>query len=346
MVASRTAADRVTARIRECVIVNPNPSGAAPAGPAGRALLAYTRNLNFAADPGPDEDAVVVVHMSRSLVRSRGSGVFAINFAARSSVRIILSDNVIGGGLDVTGGTSRPYAVTGASVVVESRGNLYRSDSEWPTGAPGWSLIGGSGAPIPGLAVEATTANALRVLSIDDRVESFSTAVLAAGSTRFTPLSGPISSNRVELALHRTRLHSAAQGKDLVLVGARALLDGSWPDDDNRLHVLARGVIGSGTRGNVYLHTWTPGPGAFGTGNRLEFVGNRRAFNATNQGIDPAPRSCSSPAHIEPGAAQTELAAVREGPVHRRVCGVAMKDYSQGNSGIDQLAVRYTGTIL
>src|SRR5262245_24471803 len=52
-VVSRAAGAIISARVDECEMVNPNPSGVAPQGPTGRSLVAVARNLNLGQDPPP-----------------------------------------------------------------------------------------------------------------------------------------------------------------------------------------------------------------------------------------------------------------------------------------------------
>ena len=103
-VLSRAAGDFISARIEECEIVNPNLPGA-----TGRGLTVQTRNPDL--EP-PHEGAVLWVQMTRSIVRSPrgGFGVFAINFASHAEIRLNLESNVVGGGLNASGGVGRPDA--------------------------------------------------------------------------------------------------------------------------------------------------------------------------------------------------------------------------------------------
>ncbi len=136
---SRAAGDFISAAVTECEIINPNPAGIVPAGPTGAGLVALTRNLNFGADPPAHEGAVVRVEMRRSIVRcpGGGTGVFAINFAAHGEIGLVLQRNLIGGQLILNGGVSRPDAVTGASIRVESQRNSMRIRVVSPTPSAG-----------------------------------------------------------------------------------------------------------------------------------------------------------------------------------------------------------------
>jgi hypothetical protein len=275
-VLSRAPGDVISVRIEECEMITP--------GASTRGLVVLTRNLDL--EP-PHEGAVLRVQMARSIVRSPGgaNGVFAINFASHSQIKLDLENNVIGGTLGAAGGVGLPDAVTGASLVIQSSHNLYRSDSPAPTPV-GWQVIGGADAPIAGIVSEASTFNTLQMHSIDDTVAGFATGIVALGGRRMNALSGPISSNRVELNLHGTLLQTTTV--DLRLVGAATLLNVST-GDDNTAHVVIHQAIGSGARANRYAHSQSPATGNPGNGNRLEIVGNANAFDQTNHNFVPPP---------------------------------------------------------
>lgn len=186
----------------------------------------------------------------------------------------------------MTGGTSRPDAVSGSSSSMESRGNLYRSD---PGSTPlnGLQVYGAAGFPTPGLNVESITHNSVRLHSVDDRIEGFANAIVARGASRPLASSSEISSNSAILELYGTRLIST--GADLNLAGAGSLVPGTWPDAANVLRVLAHGVTGSGHRNNFYGNVAGPPGTAFGEANRLEMIGTYQAFTSTNVGIIPLP---------------------------------------------------------
>lgn len=292
VVSSRAPGDFVSAQVVECEIINPNPSAIVPQGPIGRGLVAITRNPNLAADPPPHDGAVVWVRMARSIVRSPGAGygVFAINFASHAEIRLVLERNVIGGGLNASGGVSRPDAVTGSSVDIQSARNLYRSDSIVPT-LNGWSLVGGSTAPIPGLASAASTSNSLRIHSNDDDIVGFTHGIFAVGGLRTVGAAGPSASNGVDINLHGARMQAAAGplAADLLLMGAQSTVAGVSPGDDNALRMLLRQGSGSGPTANLYADSMTPAGTNPGAGNTLEIVGNENAFVRTNDGFDPIP---------------------------------------------------------
>ncbi len=277
-VLSRAAGDFISARIEECEIINPNPPG------TSRGLAVMTLNPDL--EP-PHEGAVLRVQMTQSIVRSQAAaiGVFAINFASHSEIRLDVESNVVGGGLNASGGAGVPDAVTGAGVTIDSSHNLYRSDSAAPT-AIGWTLFGGADSPTPLVVSQASTFNTLQMHSMDDTLAGFATGIVAAGGRRINALSGTISSNRVELNLHGTLLQTTTA--DLRLSGATTML-GVSTGDDNTARVLLVQATGSGARANRYAHSSTPPTGDPGTGNRLEIVGNANAFDQTNQNFVPPP---------------------------------------------------------
>ena len=277
-VLSRAAGDFISARIEECEIINPNPPG------NSRGLVVMSQNPDL--EP-PHEGAVLRVQMTRSIVRSPGgaNGIFAINFASHSAIRLDLESNVVGGGLSSAGGVGLPDAVTQAGVVIQSSHSLYRSDSLTPTGV-GWQLFAGADAPIPLIVSQASTFNTLQMHSMDDTLTGFATGIVAAGGRRINALSATISSNRVELNLHGTLLQTTTA--DLRLSGATTML-GVSTGDDNTAHVLLVQATGSGVRANRYAHSSIPLTGIPGVGNLLEIVGNANAFDQTNQNFVPPP---------------------------------------------------------
>ena len=279
---SRAAGDFISATVTECEIINPNPAGIVPAGPTGAGLVALTRNLNFGADPPAHEGAVVRVEMRRSIVRcpGGGTGVFAINFAAHGEIGLVLQRNLIGGQLILNGGVSRPDAVTGASIGVESQRNLYEDQSGFPD-TLGWNLLGGSGSPA--FPSEASTSNRLAMTSHDDTVRGFDVGVAATAGQRFLPTAAPSSSNRLELNLHGLQVQSAVA--DLMLFGARTFVDGVSAGDGNTLRVNLKKSTGSGPRANVYADN----AGTPGVGNQLEIVGTEKSFVKSNDDFNPIP---------------------------------------------------------
>ncbi len=284
VVSSRDAGDFVSAELVECEIINPNPSAIVPGGSIGRALKVITLNPNLDQDPPPHEGAVVEVTMKRSIIRSPGAGigVFAINFASHAEISLDLQRNVIGGGLNSSGGVSLPDAVTGASLSIQSRRNLYRSDSAVAT-PTGWSLIGGTTAPVPGLVSGASTFNTLQIDSRNDSIDGFATGILAMGGLRTGPLPEPSSSNLVDMDLHGLNVQTTTA--DLVLFGANSFVPGVSPGDGNTVSLLLKKSAGSGPRANVYSNSSMD----LGVDNRLEVVGSEKAFVRSNDDFDPIP---------------------------------------------------------
>lgn len=277
-VLSRAAGDFISARIEECEMINPNPPG------SSRGLAIQTRNPDLGP---PDEGALLRVAMTRSIVRTPAgaNGVFAINFASHSEIRLDLESNVVGGGLSVAAGVGLPDAVTEAGVIIQSSHNLYRSDSVAPTGV-GWQLFAGADAPNPLIVSQASTFNTLQMLSVNDTLAGFATGIVGSGARRINAFSGTISSNRLELNLHGTRIQTVTT--DLRLSGATTMLNVST-GDDNTTRVLVFQATGSGLRTNRYADSSIPLTGNPGVGNRLEIVGNAQAFDQINQNIIPPP---------------------------------------------------------
>ncbi len=319
-VASRRPGDNVTATIIESVIVNPNVLTIGAGGALGRGLHISTRNPNMGADPPPDDKAVVAVRLLRSVIRSPagGGGFFAYNFSANSRISLEITRSVIGGSSEANGGVSRPDAVHDSEVHITSQDNLYRN--EWGTRCAaallGWNLTGGSGAPIP-LTLPETARNRLRLRSVNDRIDGFTTGVLATGSRRFfgAPLNAAPTGNHIDLQLIGTTISTPScsftgsvdkGGLRTELPVARRLavrdleLTGGWVKDEdmaagdgNTVRAELRGVTGSGIRFNEYANVAaSSAPLAAhlrGTGNRLEIVGDPQTFARANRGINPAP---------------------------------------------------------
>jgi hypothetical protein len=293
---SRAAADTVSADISEVEITNPNVHAIVLTGPSGCGVMAVTEN--------PHPGSAVSVTMTRSLIHSpatgTGCGVFAFNFASLASVSVDLSDNVIGGGMIANGGVSRPVAVHDSRTVVQSRNNWYLDDSPNPCASrrSAWNLAGGSGVPAP-IQIGATERNSLRVHSQNDRLDAFTLGILATGGRRFfgLPTAGPSNDNSIDLDLLGTVISTSSCGSAIVtdfrVAGALVTNATLTPGDGNVVHVVMRGVTGSGTRTNFYADVLGPtgplAPQYQGTGNRLEIAGSLKSFLQTNEGIDPAP---------------------------------------------------------
>ncbi len=303
-VVSRSPGDRIFATVEEVEIFNPNAHLILPSGGTGCGLYVVTLNPNLGSDPPPHSGAAITTRLTRSLIRSTATGtacgLFAFNFAPVASVSVELSDNVVGGGIIVNGGVSRPDAVYDSRTDIQSHHNLYRNDSPnlcLPLRL-GWNATGGSGPAAP-LPVGETRGNSLRIRSLYDRLEGFTTGVDAAGGRRFftAPVQGPTTGNSVDLQLIGTGIVTPSCGgstvvADLRLAGAFVLGNSFAPGDNNTLRAVIHRVTGSGSRSNVYgdvLGTGPLSPGLQGTGNRLEINGSRQDFLNTNLAIDPAP---------------------------------------------------------
>ena len=284
VISSRSEGDSVAAWISQCEIVNASPVGVSPGGPTGRGVLLVTRNPNLGAAPSPHENAAVSLTMNQSLVRAplAGSGVMAVNFAAHSRITVFLTGNVIGGGLDMAGGVSRPDEVTDSSVTLESSRNLFRSDSPLPSPF-GWNIVAATDAPVPGLAVDATHANRLSIGSTHDRIEGFANGIYAQGGRRNSPLANAVSMNELDIRASDLVLQTTAG--DLLLFGDYSYVPGMPAGDGNVVRVVLRGAAGSGLRANRYEHSLTH----LGGGNKLVLPGNADAFREANRNILPAP---------------------------------------------------------
>jgi len=288
VIGSRAPGDRVSADVHECEMIVTGPSGAGFDGPVRRGLLVWTRNLLSGGNPPPEVDSTISVRLTSSIIRSpgRGSGVFAINFASGGKVSVHMSGNVIGGGLDAHGGVSREDSVQGSSTEIFSHRNLYRSDAAGT--ALGMQITGASGNP-SGAAVPASISNSLSLHSIDDRIEGFVTGILAVGGRRYAAAAGPVNGNTLDLKLEGTQI--TATNWALRLFGAKTEAGSASvaAGDDNILNALLRGVTTTSPLPNQFADTGAPGtagpgdPALAGIGNSLEFIGNRNAFEQTNE---------------------------------------------------------------
>ena len=304
-VVSRVPGDRISATVEEVQIINPNAHVILPAGGTGCGLYVVTQNPNLGSDPPAHAGAAITARLSRSVIRSTSAGttcgLFAFNFAPLASVSVTLSDNVVGGGIIVNGGVSRPDAVHDSRTNIESTHNLYHNDSPdlcLPRRL-GWNAQGGSGPPAP-LPVGETRANALHLNSLNDRIAGFTTGIDAAGARRFfaAPVQGPATGNSADLQLIGTVIETPSCGgasfvADLRLAGVFVGGNTFAPGDSNTLRAVIHRVTGSGPRFNVYGDVVSPAgpvpPELQGTGNRLEITGSQAAFFQANHAIDPAP---------------------------------------------------------
>jgi hypothetical protein len=225
--------------------------------------------------------------MSHCIVRSPlGSGVFATNFGPRSRISVVLTNNVIVGGLTVSAGESRSSPVSGASATVESRGNLFRADSATPPDVAGW-LVTAAATPHGGIAPPGASKNTLHMHSTSDQIAGFRAAIVASGALRLIPRAGTLSQNEATLELRQTEINSL--GADLVFSGARSRSVGALTDAGNVLRVDAAGLTGSGARNNSFLVTDGPPGTTWPSGNRLEFTGSAFTFAQANPRIIPSP---------------------------------------------------------
>jgi hypothetical protein len=125
-----------------------------------------------------------------------------------------------------------------------------------------------------------TLNNKLSMHSVNDRIDGFARAIVAAGGARMSALAGAIASNEIELILEGTLMTSTTS--DFQLLGARNLAGAA---DGNELRLTLHNVIGSGPRTNTYGDM----SGNLGIGNRLIVTGNLNAFSHTNEAIQPMP---------------------------------------------------------
>lgn len=289
--------DRVSATIAETEIVNPN-NHASPQqlGPTGCGVIVITVNPNFGSDPPPHEGAAMSALIVRSLIHAPatgiGCGVFAFNFASFASVAVTLAGNVVGGGIIANGGVSRPDAVHDAEVSVQSHRNLYRDDSPNPCASRhlGWHLRGGSGIPMP-IPLPETSRNALRMHSVDDRIEGFTTGIFALSGSRFFPVHGSANDNSIDLELLGTTISTpSCDGASFVADFRLAAAGSSTTGEGNSLRAVIRRVTGSGPRlNNLFGDLLTPPGPALSGNNRLDIVGSPEAFAQTNRGIEAPP---------------------------------------------------------
>ncbi len=296
LIGARAQNDVVSATINECEFVTPNFSGIAPSGPTGRSVAVLNRNVNLQQAPDPFTDSDVSAVVTNSIMRAQrlGSAVFAVNFAARSQIDLLLFRNKFHGGLDSNGGVSRPDLVTDSSTSIVSIGNLYSSGV---AGAGvGWQITGGSGAPIvfPVPAVT-TERNRLDIISLRDRIEGWSEGVAATGGARYFPETsgvGSTSNNQLTIQLYGTEFEDNSSS-DLTLIAARSSAD--YPTGNfNTLGLLSLNAHGDDNPGNFYSDGAFFNPVGYnelspqnrGEGNELAILGSLKTFLRTNDGFD------------------------------------------------------------
>jgi hypothetical protein len=147
----------------------------------------------------------------------------------------------------------------------------------------GWTLIGGTDAPVPGLIAEGATSNLLSINSAGDRIEGFAKGIVARAGRRSAAVAGASSDNQLALVVVDTTLHTTVA--DLELYGAQSLVASAAVGDRNVLTVVMARVSGSGLRTNVYADS----SNGLGTGNRLVIEGSLQAFEQRNPEILPLP---------------------------------------------------------
>jgi hypothetical protein len=295
-IVSRRPADRVSATIRGCEIVNPNAFRIGRDGPANRAILVVTRHRIGTAVASTHVGAHISLAVEHSIVRSPDSDVlFANNFAARGRVDLSLQGNRFEGHLSASGGTTRLDEVSDSITTIDSSGNLFLRTGTFD--AEGWQLLGGTSAPHATTRIPGVYRNTLRLTSLNDRIEGFRIGIWAAAGRRVAEFSDPVSHNRLELDLVNTVIRTIdPAGADLSLYGAVAF--GASPSDsaefeigdDNQLRADIRGAHGSGPRSNVFWNVTGPVlPARRGTGNRVIVLGDENEFSSSNPGIEPIP---------------------------------------------------------
>jgi hypothetical protein len=295
VVASRGPGDRVEASLVECELSTQQPFGiGGEVGPLGRAVGVWTRNR--AGDGPPDADASAGLTVERSVIRApRSNALFAINFAPRGQVEVVLQDSRLEGVLSAAGGASLSNAVTRARTTVRS------SRTDYVVGGFtrfGWQLVGGSGRPHPGATTSPGTHDSeLRVTSDGDRILGFNTGIFAAAGRRVGNLSQPSSGNRVDLDLRGLTIRTEGEwAADLRWYGALSVppLEGGErlpPGENNVLVARITGSRGSGSRANDFADLEGPvdpdrEPAA---GNRLVVEGAPEAFLRDNRDLSPGP---------------------------------------------------------
>ena len=294
-VVSRTAHDRLAARIEDCEIVGGAASGVSPGGPTGHGIVVLTLSPALGQPGQAHEQAQLSLKVSRSVISMRGLSLFILNFARDSRIEADISASQLTA-IVATGGASRPQLVTGSSVALRSSGNLYRpSPGEVPDFA--WMVFGGSSPHLNAPDIPGARDNLLTMASTGDRIEGFRVGILAAGARRRIEGSGPLQDNRAELELRDLTI--VAPDASAVGVSLHGALSGTGMDDGaefptgerNVLEVRMSSVRFDGTPGrNRYSATFGDAPDdPTASTNRLVMEGTAAGFAIANPGFAPPP---------------------------------------------------------
>jgi hypothetical protein len=271
-----------SATIEDCEIINPNPSSGNRDGPIGRSMLVWTL-------PEIHPNSKLELTVRTSLLKGQGNALFAVNFSAQCNINIDLERCVMGGGLNASGGASRPNPVTQSSTLIHSHKNEYRSFDQWPIEFAAWNLNGGSNSPLPDS--KGTAENFLRIESRDDSLHGFNLGIYAAGGARGSANGDPVNGNRLEIDLQNTTLSS--NQADMSVVAALTGNANLTPGDNNHLDLTVQHVTGSARPCGYHdaaLQDGTPlAPAVAGTGNRLRIAGTPQTFAQQTNGITPVP---------------------------------------------------------
>ena len=295
---SRSAGDRLSARIEDCEIVSGGAMGVTTRGPVGHGIVVLTRSPSLGESGQPHVGSTVSLHLSRSRVQARGASLFVVNFASRSEIEVTLEGNLMAGPIVASGGASRPQLVSGSRVHLHSSGNLYQHSDEGEDSF-GWMLYGGSTPHLPSLATPGPRDNELSMQSNGDRIEGFRIGVLAGGARRRYEIAGPPIDNRARLDLvdlsistHGDRplgvaLHGAIAGEGDVAIAGPGFPAG----EGNVLWARMRSMrVDEPQVGNRYSATFgdprmDPAAGT----NRLVLAGTAEDFARDNPGFPPPP---------------------------------------------------------
>lgn len=294
-VVSRTAHDRLSARIEDCEIVGGAESGVSPGGPTGHGIVVLTLSPALGQPGQAHEQTQLSLSVSRSVISMRGLSLFILNFARDSRIEAEISASQLTA-IVATGGASRPQLVTGSSVALRSSGNLYRpSPGEVPDFA--WMVFGGSSPHLQAPQIPGARGNLLTLSSSEDRIEGFRIGVLAAGARRRVEGSGTLQDNRAQLELRDLTI--AAPDASAIGVSLHGALSGTGMDDGaafptgerNVLEVRMSSVRFDGTPGrNRYSATFGDAPDdPTADSNRLVIEGTAAAFAIANPGFAPPP---------------------------------------------------------